>query len=311
MAQTDIIVLGTGIDFRVSERNKYKDTHERIMAHARKKGINFINTSVYEFNPKEAIFRQGQYFDGKEWKMRENIKPDRVWYKSNKIGHLTNHVHEEFDFMNDLKLILLANNKYDTAKVFKDFSPETQRMTRLMWKNNRIEWLRDEPYIIKPNNGSGGSGIMKVHRDSLRDTLEKFWYGAENFIVQEYLDMRCGVPGVVEGMHDLRFSVFGKEIFPFVYVRKPMEWDFRSNVSVGGTDYFVPLEKIPEEAIKMVTEIMNYIDSHIGHSLFTVDMVNTTKGFKLMELNSSPWFLFKERDIQDLYFDYILKTLKS
>lgn len=38
----------------------------------------------------------------------------------------------------------------------------------------------------------------------------------------------------------------------------------------------------------MVTEIMNYIDSHIGHSLFTVDMVNTTKGFKLMELNSSP-----------------------
>lgn len=132
MAQTDIIVLGTGIDFRVSERNKYKDTHERIMAHARKKGINFINTSVYEFNPKEAIFRQGQYFDGKEWKMRENIKPDRVWYKSNKIGHLTNHVHEEFDFMNDLKLILLANNKYDTAKVFKDFSPETQRMTRLM-----------------------------------------------------------------------------------------------------------------------------------------------------------------------------------
>lgn len=64
--------------------------------------------------------------------MRESIKPDRVWYKSNKIGHLTNHVHEEFDFMNDLKLILLANNKYDTAKVFRNISPETQRLTRLM-----------------------------------------------------------------------------------------------------------------------------------------------------------------------------------
>lgn len=56
-------------------------------------------------------------------------------------------------------------------------------------------------------------------------------FGADNFIVQEYLDMSCGVPGIVEGMHDLRFSIFGKEIFPFVYVRKPAEGDFRSNIS--------------------------------------------------------------------------------
>lgn len=311
MAQTDIVVLGTGVDFRVSQNNKYKDTHEKIMNHARQKGINFINTSVYEFDPKSLTFRQWQYFDGLEWKLREEIKPDRVWYKSNKIGHLTNHVHEEFDFMNDLKLILLANNKFDTAKVFKDFSPETQRLTRLLGKNNRIELLDNAPYILKPNNGSWGSWILKVHRDELRSTAEKFMFGAENFIVQEYVDMTCWVPGVIEWMHDLRFSVFWREIFPFVYVRKPAEGDFRSNISAWGTDFFVPVEKIPHSAIDMVTKIMEYVDSHIGHSLFTIDIVNTTKGFKLMELNSSPWFLFKEKDIQDLYFDYILRTLKS
>lgn len=151
----DIVVLGTGVDFRVSQSNKYKDTHEKIMAFAKRKGINFINTSVYEFDPVECVFRQGQYFDGRQWQIRESIKPDRVWYKSNKIGHLTNHVHEEFDFMNDLKLILLANNKYDTAKVFRDISPETQRLTRLIGNNGRIELLNDAPYILKPNNGSG------------------------------------------------------------------------------------------------------------------------------------------------------------
>jgi len=58
MAQTDIVVLGTGVDFRVSQNNKYKDTHEKIMNHARQKGINFINTSVYEFDPKSLTFRQ-------------------------------------------------------------------------------------------------------------------------------------------------------------------------------------------------------------------------------------------------------------
>jgi len=100
--------------------------------------------------------------------------------------------------MNDLKLILLANNKFDTAKVFRDFSPETQRLTRLLGNNNRIEQLDNAPYILKPNNGSGGSGILKVHRDELRKTAEKFMFGAENFIVQEYVDMTCGVPGVIE-----------------------------------------------------------------------------------------------------------------
>jgi hypothetical protein len=47
---TQVVVLGTGVDFKVSESSKYKKTHELIMDHGKKNDVTFINTSVYEFD---------------------------------------------------------------------------------------------------------------------------------------------------------------------------------------------------------------------------------------------------------------------
>lgn len=207
-------------------------------------------------------------------------------------------------------MILLANNKFDTARYFKKYSPLTLRLIDIERKSFNWNTFSKSEYIIKPINGSGWAGIMKVKKTDLKDTLSKFWYGKENVIIQEFVDMSCWVQGIVKWMHDLRFSVFWKKIFPHVYVRKPKDGDFRSNISAGWSDYFVWVKEIPKECLTIVQNIVNDIYQNMWWWIYSIDMAWTSEGFKLMELNSSPWFLFKEKDIQREYFNYIVNELK-
>lgn len=306
----DVVILGFGTEFSHTYQGKYKETMEKLSNYWLSRGMRFINSSVYQYNYKKEYFNDGGVFDGKKWIHVKKIRPSKVFYKSNKINHLTNHINESFEFLNDLKLVLLANNKYDTARAFKECSPMTLKLSQIESKKFNIDKLTREDYIIKPINGSWGAGIMKVKKWEIKDILEKFWYGKENVIIQDFLDLSCWVPWIVEGIHDLRFSVFGKKLFPHVYVRVPKEWDFRSNISAGGTDFFMKNSQLPKEAVNMAKRIVRNIHATIGGWIYSIDLANTTEGFKLMEINSSPWFLFKEKKIQELFFEYLVDALQ-
>lgn len=306
----DIVILWFWTEFNVTYKWKYRETMELLMNYGRENNIRFINSSVYHYNHKKWFFTDWWTYNGKKWEALKKIKPEKVLYKSNKVNHLTNHINEEFEFMNDLKLVLLANNKFDTARYFKSCSPLTWKLSDIeSSKFNKNKLVKDE-YIIKPINWSWWSGIMKVKKTELDNILSKFWYWKENVIIQEFLDMSCWVPWVVEWIHDLRYSVFWKRIFPHVYVRIPKEGDFRSNISAWWKDYFVDINKLPIECNNMAKKIVRDIYNIIWEWIYSIDIVNTTEWYKLMELNSSPWFLFKEKDIQKKYFQYIVNSLK-
>lgn len=306
----DVVILWFGTEFNHNYKWKYRETMERLGKHGLENGIRFIHSSVYQYNNKKTYFETGWLFDWEKWVPVKKIKPSKVLYKSNKINHLSNCIQEEFEFYNDLKLVLLANNKFDTARYFKKYSPKTLRLSDIEKSSFNINSLKKEEYVIKPINWSGGAGIMKVKKDELKDTLSKFWYGKENVIIQDFLDMSCGLEWVVEGMHDLRVSIFGKKVFPHVYIRKPKDGDFKSNISAWWTDYFISMKKFPKEFKSMVRCIVKKINEDMWEGIYSIDIVNTTEWFKLMELNSSPGFLFKEKDIQKEYFDYIINTLQ-
>ena len=307
---TDIVVLGFWTEFKHTYQWKYRETMELLSNFGLKNGVRFINSSVYQYNQKKGHFNEWGTFDWEKWVHLKKVKPKKVLYKSNKVNHLTNHIQEEFEFFNDLKLVLLANNKFDTAMYFKRFSPMTLRLIDIAKRGFNMNRLKKEEYVIKPINWSWWAWIMKVRKTELKETLDKFWYWRENVIIQEFLDMSCWVPGIVEWMHDIRFSVFGKKIFPHVYIRKPKDGDFRSNISAWWTDFFVPLKSIPKECHNMVKNIVREIWTTMQESIYSIDMVNTLDWYKLMELNSSPWFLFNEKDIQKEFFKHIIETLK-
>ena len=104
--------------------------------------------------------------------------------------------------------------------------------------------------------------------------------------MQEFMDSSLGIPGVVEGMHDLRVTVVnGEPINSFV--RTPKSGSYLANTAQGGKGMSIDLEQVPDEVINMVYEIRDTFEKY-RPSVFAADFINSPKGFRLVELNSRP-----------------------
>lgn len=176
--------------------------------------------------------------------------------------------------VNHPDLVKVSEDKYETARLFRDYVPQTFLDTELE------EARRAFPgrVVIKPRYGSHGTDVHVLDISEVKE-LKK------DFIIQPFLDSSCGIPGIIGGVHDLRVTMLNDTIVD-TYVRYP-QTGWLSNISRGGKMKMVEKDILPEAVKKIVQDVDTRFSTHAPR-LYSIDFMYDGERFWIIELNKAP-----------------------
>jgi glutathione synthase/RimK-type ligase-like ATP-grasp enzyme len=178
----------------------------------------------------------------------------------------------------------ITTSKSEMYKHFPQYQPQS------IICNNEAE-LISSTTTLNPDNGLvvakelTGDGGKAVFIGTNEEVLAKAKAATYPLIAQEFVDTSGGIPGYIEGMHDLRIMIGGGNVWSGKF-RWPKQGDYRANVGQGGGERYLSVDEIPPEAIALAKEIDSYFKDYDRY--IAADFALTTKGWKLIELNSKP-----------------------
>lgn len=174
----------------------------------------------------------------------------------------------------------VCTDKFAMYKHFRKFCPLTLLATNQEEYISALKQIETDKAVIKPLTGQEGIGILIDSTTKL--IIEKI----ETFpvVIQEFLDTSNGVPGIVEGYHDLRVALFDGEII-YSYLRTPPPGKLTANVSQGGKFFMVEAEKLPKE-IQPIIQTIDQELAYVGHRFYCIDFGITQNGPKIIEMNA-------------------------
>jgi len=136
-----------------------------------------------------------------------------------------------------------------------------------------IQMVGGAPLVIKLLEGTQGVGVVLAEtKKAAKSVIEAFLNLKAHFIVQEYIKEAQG--------KDIRCFVVGNEVIAAME-REAQPGEFRSNLHRGGQARIVKLSKEEKKMAVRVTKIM-------GLNIAGVDMLRSTQGPLVIEVNSSP-----------------------
>jgi ribosomal protein S6--L-glutamate ligase len=137
-----------------------------------------------------------------------------------------------------------------------------------------LQLVHGPPAIFKLHQGTQGVGVMMAEtQQGIQSTLEGFWSLGQDIILQEFVAESKG--------RDIRAIVVGGKVVAAMR-RRAKKGEFRSNLHRGGDA--VGIDKLDSRytrAAIAAAEVM-------GLEVCGVDMLETRKGPRILEINSSP-----------------------
>ncbi|MBP6038300.1 MAG: 30S ribosomal protein S6--L-glutamate ligase [Candidatus Saccharimonas sp.] len=164
-----------------------------------------------------------------------------------------------------------------------------------------IEKLGGTPVIIKLARGTHGNGVVLAEsKKAAKSVLQAFYLSNEdgtNILVQEFVKESAGT--------DIRAFVVGGRVIASMK-RQSLDDDFRSNLHKGGEGTTV---KLTEEERKMAIKAAKAM----GLNVAGVDMMRSSRGPLILEVNASPGFGIEKvtgRDVATPIIEYIERNAK-
>jgi len=164
-----------------------------------------------------------------------------------------------------------------------------------------LDQLDGAPVIIKLASGTHGNGVVLAEtKKAAKSTLQAFYLTNEqgtNILLQEFIKESAGT--------DIRAFVVGSKVVASMQ-RQSLDDDFRSNLHKGGSG--TPIKLTPEEekvAVK-AAKIM-------GLSVAGVDIMRSTRGPLVLEVNASPGFGIERvtgRNVAGKIIEYVERNAK-
>lgn len=162
-----------------------------------------------------------------------------------------------------------------------------------------LEQVGGAPVIIKVARGTHGNGVVLAEtRKAALAVMQAFYVEGVNFLVQEFVAESAGV--------DIRaFVVNGRVVASMV--RQSLDDDFRSNLHQGGEGLPVELTVAERRTAVKAAKAM-------GLPICGVDMMRSSRGPLVLEVNSSPGFGIEKVtgiDIAEKIIDYVEQNAKA
>lgn len=152
--------------------------------------------------------------------------------------------------------------------------PTTVFARSTAYLDSALKLVDGPPAIVKLHQGTQGIGVMLAEtRQSVESTLEAFWNLGQDIILQEFVAESRG--------RDIRVIVVGGRVVASMR-RKARKGEFRSNLHRGAEpEGITRLDRRYARAAVDAARVMNL-------EVCGVDMLETRKGPKILEINSSP-----------------------
>ncbi len=139
--------------------------------------------------------------------------------------------------------------------------------------NHLIEEVGGAPLVIKLLQGTQGIGVVLTEtKKAAKSVLEAFYGIQANILIQEFIKESKGA--------DIRAFVVGGKVVGAMK-RQGAEGEFRSNIHRGGSANEIKLSRSERSTAIKAAKLL-------GLNVAGVDMLQSSTGPKIMEVNSSP-----------------------
>jgi ribosomal protein S6--L-glutamate ligase len=136
-----------------------------------------------------------------------------------------------------------------------------------------IQKVGGAPIVIKLLEGTQGLGVVLAETDKAAESVIEAFYGMKTrIIIQEFIKEAKGA--------DIRAFVVDGEVVGAMK-RQAKEGEFRSNLHRGGTATLIKLSRAEKAAALKAAKAL-------GLAIAGVDMLQSSKGPMILEVNSSP-----------------------
>ncbi len=162
-----------------------------------------------------------------------------------------------------------------------------------------IEQAGGAPLIIKVARGTHGNGVVLAEtKKAAQAVMQAFYVEGVNFLVQDFIEESAGT--------DIRAFVVGGKVVASMK-RQSLDDDFRSNLHQGGEGTAVKLTDEERKTAQKAAKAM-------GLSVCGVDMMRSSRGPLVLEVNPSPGFGIEkvnDRNVADKIIEYIEQNAKK
>lgn len=254
----------------------YWRAYQDLLFALKDRGINAYlasDNNLYRgFGIFDSVYRLDKKGDIEDLVPVENVHVDLVFDRGRFIGR-------DVLMVNPPILTKIAMSKIEMYEYFSDLQPYSIIGTTKKQTIKAANEIPGDKVVVKEPEGSGGKEVYIGEKDKVLAELPEQY----PVLIQEFLDTSSGVPGQVEGVHDVRLGLCGSEIISY-YVRSVEEGKLHANVAQGGKAVYFDIKEVPAELV----DIAMLIDSLFADQprYYSLDFMNTPKGWKLVEINS-------------------------
>ena len=243
-------------------------------------------------------------YKGKELPTPDAIIPrigaSRTFYGTAMVRHF-----EMMDVFSTSGNLAIARSR-DKLRSLQVLSKNSVDMPRTVFASNKssakdvIALSGGAPLVLKILEGTQGVGVVLVDSEKAAKSVLDAFYGMDvNLLVQEFIEEAGGA--------DIRALVVGGEVVGAMR-RQGAEGDFRSNLHQGGSATSYKLNRKEKSTALAAAKAM-------GLGVCGVDMIPSSRGPLVMEVNSSPGLEGIEKstgiDIAGKIMDYIEKNVPN
>ena len=197
-------------------------------------------------------------------------------------------------------------NKIDSAFELGEYMPKTLIVKNVKKQQKDIlEMLKENDRLVfKPARDNGGRGVRII--DDILD-IEK---DVTPFILQEFIETSQCVKGLVIGRHDVRIYVIDSHMV-MMSIRRPLEGEFLSNTSQGGTINFFSVDRIPKELRKIAESILDKMSDKEYNYFISLDFFYDGDKWLLVEVNDQPGMPaeYQTAEAKDIYKTFARSVL--
>ena len=177
----------------------------------------------------------------------------------------------------------ICTDKYKTFQWFPEDCPQTCWVATEAEFEAAIAKLQTPYKVVKPIDGLEARDVCIGTTEELKDRPRNY-----PLLVQEFIDSRAGIPGIVSGTHDLRLAILNGEIV-HSFARVPPPGSAIASTSRGATVQIIEdWQKLPPAVFELADRVEQKMKPY-GDRFYSIDLAIAASGRpQIIELNSRP-----------------------